>query len=72
MASELRLRVGSCRASINTINSKARVASVVDIQLDKWKGHDDFTVLRMDEFEVILGQEFLRRMQLILIHLQIS
>jgi hypothetical protein len=49
LESELGLRVGSCGASIKVVNYKAKettkVASIVHIQLDKWKGHVDFLVL---------------------------
>jgi hypothetical protein len=62
---ELGLTVSPCEAMVNTMNSKEKVvvgfASSVHIWLDKWEGWVNFTVIPMDEFEVILGKEFLRR-----------
>jgi hypothetical protein len=55
---------------LKALNSKARaatgVASSVHIQLDKWEGWDNFTVMPMGDFEVILGHEFLKRAHSIL------
>jgi hypothetical protein len=58
LASELELRVGLCRASIKALNSKdisiVGVSSTNHIQLDKWNGLVDFTILWMDDFEGII------------------
>jgi hypothetical protein len=47
------------------VNSKARkvtgVSSLVHVQFDERKGHMNFTVFLMDDFEVSLGKYFPRR-----------
>jgi len=48
-------------------NKDMRVASLVHAQLDNWKGCENFTIFPMEDFEVILGQEFLRRNRVVLV-----
>ena len=51
--------------NVKAINSSARatagVASEVTIQLGRRTRKGDFTVMCLDDFETILGQDFLRR-----------
>jgi hypothetical protein len=65
LARKLGLRVGPCQASVNIVNSNAKstlgVSSKVIVQLDKWKGATNFSVVQLDDFEVIRGQDFLRK-----------
>jgi hypothetical protein len=67
---ELGLRVSPCGAVVKEVNSKEKettgVSSSVHIRLDKWEGRANFIVMPMDDFEVILGKEFLRRMHSVL------
>jgi hypothetical protein len=55
---------------VKEVNSKEKettgVSSSVHIRLDKWEGWANFIVMPMDDFEVILGKEFLRRMHSVL------
>jgi len=43
----------------NVVKYKAKaivdVSSLVHIRLDKWEGQANFTMIPMDDFEVILG-----------------
>lgn len=43
------------------------VAFRVLIQLEQWKGHVEFTVVQLNDFEDILGKYFLRRDKAVLI-----
>jgi hypothetical protein len=58
VAKEPRLRFSPCRDALKVVNSKEKaktsVASSIHIRLDKWKGWDNFTVMAMDDFEMIL------------------
>jgi len=47
-------------------NATIDVASSVHIWLEKWEGWANFMVMPIDDFEVILGQDFLRRTRSVL------
>lgn len=59
------MKVITNKLVVKTIKSKLKatngVASLVQIQVIKWHGCARFTMLLMDDFEVALGQYFLRR-----------
>jgi hypothetical protein len=71
LAKELGLKITTSKTEVKAVNSKekkaTRVSSLVHVQLDDWKGRANFTVFPMDDFEVILGQEFLRRNRVVLV-----
>jgi hypothetical protein len=50
---------------VKVVNSKENnamgISSLVHVKLDDWKGCEKFTIFPIDNFEVILGQEFFRR-----------
>eukprot|EP00253_Pinus_taeda_P008914 PITA_08914 len=48
---------------VKVVNSKAKVTGLaheVPVQIGDWTGQLDFTVMEMNEFDVILGQDFLK------------
>ena len=65
LATEVGLRVQPCEASVKAVNSKATaatgVASNVRMRIGQWEGHSNLTVVPLDDFDLILGQDFLRR-----------
>ncbi|XP_042968946.1 uncharacterized protein LOC122301604 [Carya illinoinensis] len=54
---------------LKTVNSKAKplygVAHGVELQLGTWKGTVDFSVAPMDDFNIVLGMEFLRQFNVV-------
>jgi len=61
---KLGLKVMVSRIIMKTINSKAKamigLAAYLLVQINGWKRLFDFTMISMDDFEVILGQYFMR------------
>ncbi|XP_042974786.1 uncharacterized protein LOC122306425 [Carya illinoinensis] len=53
----------------NTVNSEAKpldgVTHGVELQLGTWKGKVDFSVAPMDDFNIVLGMEFLRQFNVV-------
>lgn len=49
---------------MKVVNSKAKaaigVSSNVHMRIGQWEGHSNFTVVPLDDFDLILGQDFLR------------
>ena len=46
---------------VKAVNSRAKVAGLaheVPVQIKDWKGQLDFTVMEMNDFDVILGKDF--------------
>ena len=66
LESELGISIGSYIMSAKAVNSNGKVAigvaKEVHLHLDKWKGCKAFTVVQMNDFQVILGKVFLRIM----------
>jgi len=71
LVKELGLRVSLCGAMVKKVKSKENsitgVSSLVHIQIDKWEGWGNSTLMPMDRFEVNLGKEFLRMMLSVII-----
>ena len=70
VADAIGLKKKSCEVNVEAVNSKAKavasIATGVTIQLCHWTGKVDFTVMALDNFEMILGQDFMRRQETIL------
>ena len=71
VADIIRLKKNNCGINIKAINSLAKevvgISSRVSIQLGRWTGKEYFTMMPLDDFEVILGQDFLHRHQAVLL-----
>jgi hypothetical protein len=56
LVKEFGLRVSSCGVGVKEVNSKAKettcVSSSIHIQIDKWEGWGNSTMMPVDEFEV--------------------
>ena len=63
MVQRLSLRVSKCPSKIKTVNSKAKpvlgIAYRVKLKVGEWTGKVNFLVMELDDFDVILGDEFL-------------
>ena len=59
------LKKTSSRIKVKAVNSQAKaaagIASEVTVHIGRWTGKVDFTVIPLDDFEMILGQDFLWR-----------
>ena len=64
-AARLNLKTTPREGWIKTVNATARrlggVAKGVDMVLGTWKGPVDFSVAPMDDFQVVLGMDFMRK-----------
>lgn len=63
LAREVGLTITPSNMEVKAVNSRAKVAGVVHdvpIQMKYWRGQLDFTVMEMNDFNVILGQDFLK------------
>ncbi|CAL8989012.1 unnamed protein product [Prunus brigantina] len=62
-AKRLRCRVSKEAGSMKTVNSTAKpidgVAHGVELHIATWKGVADFSVIPMDDYDVVLGMEFM-------------
>ncbi|KAM2962837.1 hypothetical protein FF2_020854 [Malus domestica] len=62
-ATRLGLRVTKEPGSVKTVNSAATpivgVARNVQVDIGTWKGKIDFTVVKMDDYGVVIGLEFM-------------
>ena len=71
LVKEFGLRVSLCGVGVKEVNSKAKettcVSSSIHIQIDKWEGWGNSRMMLVDEFEVNLGKDFLRRTHSMLI-----
>jgi hypothetical protein len=71
LVKEFGLRVSSCGVGVKEVKSKAKettcVSSSIHIQIDKWEGWGNSMMMSVDEFEVNLGKDFLRRTHSMLI-----
>ena len=57
------LKVSKCPSKIKAVNSEAKlvlgIAYRVKFKVDEWKGKMNFLVMELDDFDVILDNEFL-------------
>ncbi|KAI3453949.1 hypothetical protein Pfo_010612 [Paulownia fortunei] len=64
-ANRLGLRWSRGEGWLKTVNAKAQplngVVKNVELRLGTWKGQVDFSVAPMDDFKVVLGMDFLRK-----------
>ena len=62
MVQRLGLKVSKCPSKIKVVNSKAkpilRIAFGVKFKVGKWTGKVNFLIMKLDDFDVILGDEF--------------
>ena len=63
MVQRLGLRVSKCPSKIKTVNSEAKpvlgITYGVKLKVGEWTGKVNFLVMELDDFDVILGDEFL-------------
>ena len=63
MVQQLRLKVSKCLSKIKAVNSKAKPISGitfgVKFEVGEWIGKVNFLIMQLDDFNVILGDEFL-------------
>ncbi|CAL9019851.1 unnamed protein product [Prunus brigantina] len=66
-AKRLRCRVSKEAGSMKTVNSTAKpidgVAHGVELHIATWKGVADFSVIPMDDYDVVLGMEFMDKVK---------
>ncbi|CAN6710507.1 unnamed protein product [Malus baccata var. baccata] len=66
-ATRLSLRVTKEPGSVKTINSAATpivgVARNVQVDIGAWKGEIDFTIVKMDDYGVVIGLEFMDKVR---------
>lgn len=63
LAKEVGLMIFPLNAEVKAVNSRAKVAGLVHevpMQIRDWKGQLDFTVMEMNDFDMILGHDFLK------------
>lgn len=63
LAKEAGLMISPSDMEVKVVNSRAKVAGLVHdvpVQMKEWKGQLDFIVMEMNDFDVILGQDFLK------------
>jgi hypothetical protein len=70
LVKELGLRLSDSHTSMKAVNSKAqRIAGMsydVPIMLDQWRGKQDVLVVSLDDYDIILGLDFLRKAKVVL------
>jgi hypothetical protein len=70
LVKELGLRLSDSYTSMKAVNSKAqRIAGMsydVPITLDQWRGKQDVLVVNLDDYDIILGLDFLRKAKIVL------
>jgi len=70
LVKELGLRLSDSHTSMKAVNSKAqRIAGMsydVLITLDQWRGKQDVLVVSLDDYDIILGLDFLRKVKVVL------
>ena len=66
-ARRIGLKFVPAKAQIKTVNSPPieilRIAEKVDTTLGEWTGKVDFTIVRIDDYEVVLGMEFMKQFE---------
>ena len=62
MVQQLGLKVSKCPSKIKAVNSKAnpisRISIGVKFKVGEWTGNVNFLIMQLDDFDVILGDEF--------------
>lgn len=65
MASRFRLNIQAYKGKIKAVNSKALnmvgVAQEVACEMGPWKGEVNFTITPLDDFDVVIEMEFLKK-----------
>ncbi|KAH1038557.1 hypothetical protein J1N35_040300 [Gossypium stocksii] len=63
-------RVRKSNKKIKTVNSEdaptVGVVCNVELQISEWKGKEDFEVIKLDDYDYVLGLNFLNRIQTVL------
>lgn len=70
LAKEVGLMIFPSNVEVKVVNSRAKVAGLVHevpVQIKYWKGQFDFTVMEMNDFEMILRQDFLNGNKVIVV-----
>jgi len=63
LAREVGLMILPSNMEVKAVNSRAKVASLaheVPVQIKDWTSQLDFTVMEMNDFDIILGQDLLK------------
>ena len=62
MVKQLELKVSKCPSKIMAVNSEAKFVSGIGFgvrfKVGKWRGKVNFLIMKLDDFVVILGDEF--------------
>jgi hypothetical protein len=70
LVKELGLRLSDNHTSMKALNSKAqRIVGMsydVPIMLDQWRGKQDVLVVNLDDYDIILGLDFLQKAKIVL------
>ncbi|MFQ6662836.1 hypothetical protein Gotur_030558 [Gossypium turneri] len=69
-AKKLVLSIKKSNKNIKTVNfeeaSTVGVVRNVELQIDEWKGNEEFKVIQLDDYDYVLGLNFLDKIQAIL------
>ncbi|MBA0754266.1 hypothetical protein Gogos_020782 [Gossypium gossypioides] len=69
---KLGLSIKKSNKKINTVNFEETltlgVVHNVELQISEWKGNKDFEVIQLDDYDYVLGLNFLGRIQIVLFH----
>ncbi|PPR86898.1 hypothetical protein GOBAR_AA33793 [Gossypium barbadense] len=69
-AKKFGLLIKKLSKKIKTVNSKeaptVRVACNVELQIGEWNGKEDFEVIQLDDYDYMIGINFLDRIQIVL------
>ena len=64
MVQQLGLKVSKCPSKIKAVNSEAKLVSGiafgVRFKVGEWTGKVNFLIMKLDDFDVILGDEFFK------------
>ena len=70
LAKEVGLQIFPSDVEVKAVNSRAKVARLahkVPIQMKDWQVQLDFTVMEMNNFDVIIGQDFLKENRVVIV-----
>ncbi|MBA0752375.1 hypothetical protein Gogos_001215 [Gossypium gossypioides] len=69
-AEKLGLSIKKSNRNIKTVNSEkaptVRVVRNVELQIGEWKGNEDFEEIQLDDYDYVLGLNFLDKIQTVL------